>query len=292
MTAWTSHELSNIGNAEELNITTTRRDGTRRKPVTIWVVRTGDDLYVRSVNGRSGSWFRGAQDRHEAHIHAGGVVKEVRLVETDDLNDQIDAAFRAKYRRHAASIVGSVITPQARPPRSSSRRAREMAGAGISWARTRPTRQGDARSEDGFGLSVFACCRRDYFMANIPASHRDLLQSDVAVLATIGPDGFPQVTALWFLVDEEGTVKLSLNTSRQKVKNLQRHPECALFLLDRANPYRSLEIRARAELQPDPEYAFADQLGRKYNADLRKNDRPGQGRMVVTLHLVKYNTYG
>ncbi|HEX6819777.1 MAG TPA: PPOX class F420-dependent oxidoreductase [Ktedonobacterales bacterium] len=129
-------------------------------------------------------------------------------------------------------------------------------------------------------------------MASVPASHRDLLHNEVAVLATIGSGGFPQVTALWFLADEEGTVRLSLNTSRQKVKNLRKHPDCTLFLLDRANPYRTLEMRARAEIQPDPEYAFADKLGRKYNADLRKNDKPGESRVVITLHPVKYNTYG
>ena len=129
-------------------------------------------------------------------------------------------------------------------------------------------------------------------MASVPASLRDLLHNEVAVLATIGSGGFPQVTALWFLADEEGTVRLSLNTSRQKVKNLRKHPDCTLFLLDRANPYRTLEMRARAEIQPDPEYAFADKLGRKYNADLRKNDKPGESRVVITLHPVKYNTYG
>lgn len=129
-------------------------------------------------------------------------------------------------------------------------------------------------------------------MATVPASHRDLLQTDVAILATTGPDGYPQVTALWFLADGEGIARLSLNTSRQKVRNLRKHPECTLFLLDRANPYRTLEIRARAEIQPDPNYAFADTLGQKYNADLRQNDQPGESRVVVTLHPVKYNTYG
>lgn len=128
--------------------------------------------------------------------------------------------------------------------------------------------------------------------ASLPASHRDLLNTDVAVLATNGPDGFPQVTALWFLADEAGQVRLSLNTTRQKLKNLQKHPACTLFLLDRTNPYRTLEIRARVEIQPDPDYAFADELGRKYNADLRKNDKPGESRVVVTLHPVKYNTWG
>jgi hypothetical protein len=75
MNSWTSDELNKIRTAEELQLSSVRRDGTLRKPVTMWVVRCGDDLYVRSVNGRSSSWFRGAQTRHEAHIRAGGVEK-------------------------------------------------------------------------------------------------------------------------------------------------------------------------------------------------------------------------
>jgi hypothetical protein len=114
MTAWTSDELTKIGAAEELEIAPLRRDGTLRNPVTIWVVRHGDDLYVRSVNGRAAAWFRGAEERHEAHIHASGVDKDVLLVETDDLNDEIDAAYRTKYRRYAASIIDSIVTPEAR----------------------------------------------------------------------------------------------------------------------------------------------------------------------------------
>jgi len=114
MSTWTSDELDRIGEAEELEIASLRGDGTHRKPVTIWVVRHGDELYVRSVNGRTSSWFRGAQARHQAHIEAGGVDKDVRLAETDDLNDEIDAAYRSKYRRYAESIVGSIVTPDAR----------------------------------------------------------------------------------------------------------------------------------------------------------------------------------
>jgi hypothetical protein len=114
MTAWTSDELNRIGAAEELQISSLRRDGTLRNPVTIWVVRHGDDLYVRSVNGRSGAWFRGAEVSHEGRIRAGGVEKDVRFVETDDLGDEIDAAYRTKYRRYAASIINTVVSPQAR----------------------------------------------------------------------------------------------------------------------------------------------------------------------------------
>src|SRR5687768_5653092 len=105
-------------------------------------------------------------------------------------------------------------------------------------------------------------------MATFPESHRDLLSTDVALLATIGSDGFPQVTALWFLYDE-GTIRISLNTARQKTKNLQQRPECTLFILDRADPRRYLEVRARAELGPDADYAFAGTVGQKYGADLR-----------------------
>jgi hypothetical protein len=82
--------------------------------VTIWVIRHGDDLYVRSVNGRGSSWFRGAEVRHEGHVRAGGVDKDVVLVETDDVNDEVDAEYRAKYRRYAAGIIDHITSQEAR----------------------------------------------------------------------------------------------------------------------------------------------------------------------------------
>ncbi len=125
-------------------------------------------------------------------------------------------------------------------------------------------------------------------MATFPESHRDLLSTDVAILATNGSDGFPQVTALWFL-DDGGTLRISLNTARQKTRNLRQRPECTLLILDRADPRRYLEVRARAELTPDDDYAFADKVGQKYGADLRRMDRAGESRVMVTLHPVKVN---
>ena len=115
MSTWTSDELDRIGRAEELEIVSVRRDGTQRKPVTIWVVRLGDDLYVRSVNGRASHWFRGTEDRHEGQIRAGGVDKDVLFVETgDDVNDEIEAAYRTKYGHYGASYVDPLFTPGAK----------------------------------------------------------------------------------------------------------------------------------------------------------------------------------
>jgi hypothetical protein len=115
MTGWNSDELAKIGAAEEVQIAPLGRDGTPRKPVTVWVVRHGDDLYVRSVRGRSGHWFRGTQERHEGRIQAGRVQQDITFVDADHhFDDEIDAAYRAKYRLYAGSVLNSVLTPQAR----------------------------------------------------------------------------------------------------------------------------------------------------------------------------------
>src|SRR5258706_2305750 len=110
MSIWANDELNKIGKAEELQIASLRNDGTLRTPRIIWVVRLGDDLYVRSVNGRTSAWFRGVQTRHEGHIRAGGVDKDVTFVEESDsnINNQIDAAYATKYRRYAASIISHI----------------------------------------------------------------------------------------------------------------------------------------------------------------------------------------
>ena len=115
MKSWTRDELDKIGKAEELQIASMRRDGTIRKPVTIWVVRVGDELFVRSVNGPASAWFRGVQVKQVGRISAGGIEQEVTFSEADpSLNDAIDATYRAKYRRYAKRIVDSIVSPEAR----------------------------------------------------------------------------------------------------------------------------------------------------------------------------------
>jgi hypothetical protein len=112
---WTSDELEKIGAAEELRIASLRRDRTSRKPVIIWVVRVGDDIYVRSAYGPEVAWLRGVKVRYEGRIIAGGVEKDVTFEDADAApNDQIDDVYRTKYRRHGAQYVNSVITPEAR----------------------------------------------------------------------------------------------------------------------------------------------------------------------------------
>ena len=115
MTTWTNDELDRIAAADELELSSVGQHGSLRMPVTIWVVRHGDDLFVRSVRGRTSSWFRGTQDRHEGHIRAGGIDKNVVFVEADeDVNDAIDAAYLAKYDRYPDRYVRPMIRPETR----------------------------------------------------------------------------------------------------------------------------------------------------------------------------------
>jgi PPOX class probable F420-dependent enzyme len=122
----------------------------------------------------------------------------------------------------------------------------------------------------------------------IPETYRDLLSAEVATLSTIGPDGRPQSSEVWFLA-EDGTVSISLNSSRQKMKNLLANPAASLLILDLGMPYRYLELRGDAEVSPDPDYVFADKVGAKYQSDLRAHDQPGQTRYVVTIRPTRVN---
>jgi PPOX class probable F420-dependent enzyme len=120
-------------------------------------------------------------------------------------------------------------------------------------------------------------------MTTFPDSHRDLLDAQVATLGTIDGHGFPQLTEVWFLC-EDGEVKISLNDSRLKTRNLMKRPQCSLLVLDLANPYRYLEIRGSARIEPDDDYAFAQRVSAKYGgADLRDHDRAGERRVTVTI---------
>ncbi|MFF5563004.1 DUF2255 family protein [Streptomyces sp. NPDC012623] len=115
MSTWNTDELNRIASADELHIAPRRGDGGLRQPTTIWVVRDGDELYVRSWRGTRGGWWRTARSTHAGQVTAGGVGKDVTLTEvTDaDVNDRIDAAYRAKYG-HYTDYVEPMVADQAR----------------------------------------------------------------------------------------------------------------------------------------------------------------------------------
>ena len=114
MTTWTSDELDKIGGAEELQIAALRPDGALRNPVTIWVVRHDNELYVRSYKGAGAGWYRGTQASHQGHVQAGGVDKDVTFVDVArSLDGPIDTAYRAKYRRFGESYLDPMVAPAA-----------------------------------------------------------------------------------------------------------------------------------------------------------------------------------
>ena len=124
---------------------------------------------------------------------------------------------------------------------------------------------------------------------SVPSTHADLLDAPVATLATVGADGRPQLSALWFL-HEDGAVRMSLHEARQKTKNLRANPAANLFILDTANPGRYLELRGDVTIEADPDYAFADKVGAKYGGlDLRLFDGDDRRRVVVTINPVRVN---
>lgn len=127
---------------------------------------------------------------------------------------------------------------------------------------------------------------------DIPASHADLLDApNTAVLTTVAADGQPQATAVWFLVDD-GVLKTSITTDRQKYRNLARNPKATLFVLDPANPFRTLEIRATVELAPDPDKALLPKFAARYNTPVEMLDLPGTERVVATFTPVRVATNG
>jgi PPOX class probable F420-dependent enzyme len=117
----------------------------------------------------------------------------------------------------------------------------------------------------------------------IPASHRTLAEAPgVAALATLGADGYPQATAVWFLLDGD-VIRTSLLRSRQKYRNLVRHPQATLFLIDPANPYRTLEVRGDVTLEEDTDLSLLKRLLAHYGQTLETFAAPTDNRVVLTL---------
>ncbi|MEU3647241.1 DUF2255 family protein [Lentzea sp. NPDC034063] len=116
MTTWTSEELDKIGAAEELQLASLRKDDTLRPYVTMWVVRAGDDLYVRSAHGPDNPWYRNATAAGAGRVRAGGVERDVTFADAaPDVHAGVDEAYHAKYDRYGPAIVGTVVGAEAIP---------------------------------------------------------------------------------------------------------------------------------------------------------------------------------
>lgn len=127
----------------------------------------------------------------------------------------------------------------------------------------------------------------------VPDSLADLLNGpNTAVLTTVGADGLPQSTAVWYLVGDDGVLRTSITTDRQKYRNLVRHPKATLFILDPANPYRATEIRANVEMTPDPDKAMVHEFAEKYGVPVDTLLQTGGDRVIATFDPVKVNTNG
>ena len=118
--------------------------------------------------------------------------------------------------------------------------------------------------------------------AEIPESHRDLLGAPFATLATVDRRGRPQLSQVVFLA-EDGVVRISLNSSRAKTRNLMSDPAVGVLIVDPASPFRYLELSGDAEVTPDDDKAFAARAGAKYGQDFTEHDQPGERRVVVTI---------
>jgi PPOX class probable F420-dependent enzyme len=120
---------------------------------------------------------------------------------------------------------------------------------------------------------------------DIPDSHTDLLRSPLtATFTTIDSKGRPQSTAVWYLLDEDGQLKCSITSDRQKFKNLRGNPNCDLFIIDPTNHYRTLEVRSEAELTADPDKVMLPKFAKAYAVDEAMLAAAGDERYAVTLH--------
>ena len=146
------------------------------------------------------------------------------------------------------------------------------------------------------GVMPLGCPSKRKKRALIPDSHIDLLAWDTrsfAHLATIGPDGEPQSSPVWF--EWDGThIKFSLTTNRQKYRNLQRDKRASFSVIDPENAYRYIEIRGELdEIEPDPDIDFISRMAKKYiDQDRYPWHKEGDERVVMKVKPVKISGMG
>jgi hypothetical protein len=114
MSRWTEEELRSVDAAQEIDIAPVRRNGALRRPTPIWIVRAGDDLYVRAAYEANKGWHGVARTSGQARISITGFERDVSIEDADEaVLDQVDAAYRQKYGGYA-SIVDSITDAEHR----------------------------------------------------------------------------------------------------------------------------------------------------------------------------------
>lgn len=113
MSDWTDDELAVLDRVREIRVAGRRKDGSSRTPVTVWHVVVDGRLYVRSVRGPDGGWYRGVIRHYEGAISWDSRTRHVRFIPEDTADDAIDAAYFAKYGRGSASRSITSMTAKA-----------------------------------------------------------------------------------------------------------------------------------------------------------------------------------
>ena len=112
MTTWSAQDLTRIEGDDHMGISSRRPDGSLRPFITIWFVRSGDDLFVRSAYGPENGWFRRVLASSEGRVRVGGWERDVTFEVPDDpsLDTELHRAYHAKYDRYGPAIVGTVVS--------------------------------------------------------------------------------------------------------------------------------------------------------------------------------------
>jgi hypothetical protein len=114
MTDWNADELATLGQADTIRIASRRPDGSLRRLIPVWIVRNGDDVYVRSAYGWDNPWFQRALRSGEGRIRAGGLERDIAFEQPGpEVGDDVSAAYHAKYDRYGPRMVGTVVSPEA-----------------------------------------------------------------------------------------------------------------------------------------------------------------------------------
>jgi PPOX class probable F420-dependent enzyme len=127
-------------------------------------------------------------------------------------------------------------------------------------------------------------------MVAIPEGYESLLQRPLyGHLATVRPDGSPQVNPMWFEFDGE-VLRFTHTVKRQKYRNIASNPHVAMSISDPDNPYRYLEVRGVVEkIEPDPTGAFYLQLNDRYSGPLTEPPPDKADRVIITVRPTGYS---